>query len=116
LENAIFFSNLATINNFSLKPFFIEKKEQKTQFFKKDIIIQTLEFCFGMRMLKTRTSAFFLSHCHIIVQQKFQPPVNLSTNLSSTISTGSLAEGQKNLAPPYDYTTVQWKESRCPGL
>ena len=41
LENAIFFSNLATINNFSLKPFFIKKKEQKSQFFKKDIIIQS---------------------------------------------------------------------------
>jgi len=40
LENAIFFSNLATINNFSLKPFIIKKKEQKSQFFKKDIIIQ----------------------------------------------------------------------------
>lgn len=40
LENAIFFSNLATINNFSLKPFFIKKKEQKSHFFKKDIIIQ----------------------------------------------------------------------------
>jgi len=50
------------------------------------------------------------------MHQKFQPSANLSTNLSSTISTGSLAEGQKNLAPPYDYTTVQWKESKCPDL
>jgi len=45
------------------------------------------------------------------VQQKLKPPANFSTNLSSTLSTGSLAEGKKKLAPSYDCTTVQWKKS-----